>query len=191
MNTYHLDQLFERGFLSFLTLTAATLIACSILSLYAKRKIDHYNRRYEDRVTTNQYLNRTIRFLIWFVGITLIIKQIKPLSSLGNTVLGASSIIAVAVSMASQATFGNYIAGFFLAVHQPFRVGDVVYLQEKNVLGTVKEITFRHTIIETKDGTRLTIPNTTMNSVMIEDLPVTDISDRWSSGSHRIPIWLN
>ncbi|MBR0478342.1 MAG: mechanosensitive ion channel [Solobacterium sp.] len=171
MNTNHLDLLFEKGFISFLTLTIVTLAACSLLTAYANKKIDFYNRRHADRITTNQYLNRTTRFLIWFIGLTIIMKQFKPLSVLGNTVLGASSILAVGVSIASQTTLGNYIAGFFLAVHQPFKIGDVIYLQEKHIAGTVREMTFRHTIIETKTGTLLTIPNTTMNTVMIEDLP--------------------
>ena len=102
MNTNHLDLLFEKGFISFLTLTIVTLAACSLLTAYANKKIDFYNRRHADRITTNQYLNRTTRFLIWFIGLTIIMKQFKPLSVLGNTVLGASSILAVGVSIASQ-----------------------------------------------------------------------------------------
>jgi len=38
MNTNHLDLLFEKGFISFLTLTIVTLAACSLLTAYAKQK---------------------------------------------------------------------------------------------------------------------------------------------------------
>ncbi|MBR5340298.1 MAG: mechanosensitive ion channel family protein [Erysipelotrichaceae bacterium] len=44
------------------------------------------------------------------------------------------------------------------------------YLTEKGINGTVKEITFRHTCIETRTGTLITVPNTVMNDVVIEDL---------------------
>jgi len=81
------------------------------------------------------------------VAFTIILKQVKPLSSLGNTILGATSIIAIAVGIAAQTTFGNYIAGFFLAIHQPFKVGDIIFIKERGLSGIVKEINFRHTIL--------------------------------------------
>ena len=59
---------------------------------------------------------------------------------------------------------------FFLNIHQPFRVGDDIFLKEKGIAGTVKDITFRHTIIETRVGTTITIPNSVMDGVVIEDL---------------------
>ena len=104
-------------------------------------------------------------------------KQIKPLNNLGDTLLGATSIIAIAVGIAAQATFGNYVAGFFLAIHQPFKVGDVVRIKEKNLSGTVKDITFRHTVLLSQEKTEIIIPNTVMNSAIIEDMSNGNYSD--------------
>ena len=165
-----LDQYFEGGFLRFLFLVAVTMAVCSALDAFSRKRIDRYNQRFAAKGVNNEYLRSTVRFLIWLVGIQIIVRQIKPLQVLGNTAMGATGIIAIAVSIAAQATFSNYIAGFFLAVHHPFKVGDVIYLKEKNIAGTVKELTFRHTVLETKTGTVITIPNTVVNSVMIEDL---------------------
>ena len=167
-----MDEIFERGLLDFICLTAVTCLICYVLSTFFIKDIDRARKKkgLAGKTGDSQYLYNTIRLLIWTVGIIIILGQIKPLKPLGDTLLGASGILAIGVSIAAQTTFGNYISGFFLAVHQPFKVGDVVYLKEKNISGTVKQITFRHTCIETKNGTLITIPNTVMNSCMIEDM---------------------
>lgn len=165
-----LDQYFEKGFFQFVFLVLVTGAVCYTLDRFCKKRIDKYNEKFAAKGINNRYLSQTVRTLIWFLGCLVVVSQIKPLRALGNTAMGATGIVAVAVSIAAQATFSNYIAGFFLAVHHPFKVGDVIYLKEKNIAGTVKEITFRHTVLETKTGTIITIPNTVVNSVMIEDL---------------------
>jgi small-conductance mechanosensitive channel len=167
-----LDSLFEKGFVNFICLTVVTCIICYVLSTIFIRDIEKIRKKKgaAGAKGDSQYLYSTIRVLIWTVGSIIILGQIKPLKPLGDSLLGASGILAIGISIAAQTTFGNYISGFFLAVHQPFKVGDVVYLKEKNISGTVKQITFRHTCIETKNGTLITIPNTVMNSCMIEDM---------------------
>ena len=163
-------NIFVNGLDYFLISSCVTIILAFIFNGITKRIIDRFNRKHTDKVTTNQYLYQTIRALVWLVAAILIIRQIEPLSSLGNTILGATSIMAVAVGIAAQATFGNYIAGFFLAVHQPFKVGDIIYIKEKDISGTVQEITFRHTVLLTQEQTEIIIPNTVMNTAIIEDM---------------------
>ena len=164
------EKLFTNGFSFFAISSIATIVLSIIINFVAKKLIDRFNKKYSDKITTNQYLYHTIRAITWLVCLTVIIKQITPLSSLGNTILGATSIIAVAVGIAAQATFGNYIAGFFLAVHQPFKVGDIIYIKERGISGTVKDITFRHTVLMTQEQTEIIIPNTFMNTAVIEDM---------------------
>ncbi len=144
------ESIFTNGLNYFLISSAATVLFASAIDFLCKRVARRFNKKFADKVTTNQYLYQTIRALVWMVAIIVIIRQIKPLSSLGDTILGATSIIAVAVGIAAQATFGNYIAGFFLAVHQPFKVGDIISIKEKDLSGTVQEITFRHTVLRTQ-----------------------------------------
>ncbi len=165
-----LNGIFEKGFPSFLSLLIVTALLCWLLDSFSERRVEFYNRRHPERTSAIRYLNLTIRFLIWAVGAMVILRQIKPLQSLGDTLLGASSIIAVIAGIAAQETFGNYIAGFFLAIYQPFKIGDVIYLKDRHIAGTVRDITFRHTVVETKIGTVITVPNTVMDMAVIEDL---------------------
>lgn len=164
------DKLFTNGLTIFIISSLVILFLTIIINGIIKGIINRLNKKYSNMITTNQYIYQTIRTSIWIIGVVLIIKQIAPLSSIGDTLLGATSIIAVAVGIAAQATFGNYIAGFFLAIHQPFKVGDIIYIKERGLSGTVKEITFRHTVLLTQEQTEIIIPNTVMNSAVVEDM---------------------
>lgn len=164
------DILFTNGLTIFIISSLVILFLTIIINGIIKGIINRLNKKYSNMITTNQYIYQTIRTSIWIIGVVLIIKQIAPLSSIGDTLLGATSIIAVAVGIAAQATFGNYIAGFFLAIHQPFKVGDIIYIKERGLSGTVKEITFRHTVLLTQEQTEIIIPNTVMNSAVVEDM---------------------
>ena len=165
-----MKDLFTNGLNYFLITSAVTLVTTLLINSICHRLINNFAKKHKDKVTTSHYLFQTVRATVWIVGLTIIFRQIKPLSTIGNTILGATSIIAVAVGIAAQATFGNYIAGFFLAIHQPFKVGDIIFIKERGLSGTVKEITFRHTVLLTQEQTEIIIPNTVMNNVAIEDM---------------------
>ena len=164
------DSLFTNGLDYFLISSAVTIILGLIFVNVVRVVMNRFNKRHSDRYTKNQYMFQTVRAIVWLIVATVLIRQIKPLSSLGDTILGATSIIARAVGIAAQATFGNYIAGFFMAVHQPFKVGDIIYIKERDISGTVKEINFRHTVLVTQEQTEIIIPNTFMNTAIIEDM---------------------
>ena len=165
-----MEDIFTNGLTYFLITSSVTLFVTLSFNSLCKHLIDDFNKKHKDKMTASHYLFQTIRTAVWVVGLTIILRQIKPLSTIGDTILGATSIIAVAVGIAAQATFGNYIAGFFLAVHQPFKVGDIIFIKERGLSGTVQEITFRHTVLLTQEQTDIIIPNTVMNSAVIEDM---------------------
>ena len=126
-------------------------------------------KRGENAKTPIQFIGRVVISLIWAVILFLILNDIKFLAGIGRAILGATSLIAVIVTFAAQEAFSNLVAGFFLALYQPFRLGDLIKLSEKDINGTVMEITLRHTIIRTYDGTQIIIPNSIMNSQIVEN----------------------
>ncbi len=123
------------------------------------------------------YIN-SLRTIIYGLVFFVILSGIKPLSTLGKTVLGASSILAVIVGLAAQETLSNFISGIILSIYQPFKVGDNVILKEKNIVGTVKTIGFRHTVIKTLENTEIIIPNNIMNTTIIENREIVEKSYR-------------
>lgn len=163
------SQIFSGGLLTFCIRSAIILITAWIVNRLVSRGFHTAIEANEDRRMPLGFLEKIIRFVIYAIGVFSILGGIKPLEGLGTAILGATSVISVVIGLAAQESFGNFIAGFFLAVNQPFHVGDTITLPEKNISGTVMEITFRHTVLNTMENTRLIVPNSVMNSAIIED----------------------
>lgn len=163
------SEIFSGGFLSFCIRSAIIFITAYVINKLVTRGIRKAITANEERRMPLGFLGKIIRFVIYAIAIFSILGGIKPLEGLGTAILGATSVISVVIGLAAQETFGNFIAGFFLAVNQPFHVGDTITLTEKNVSGTVVEITFRHTVLNTVENTKVIVPNSVMNSAVIED----------------------
>lgn len=164
------DSLFTGGLLSFVIFALIVVMIAKILTRLICRAV----RRQENVVDAQnhlilRYIERTIVTVIYVVAAFSVMGRISPLQSLGKAALGATSILAVAVSLAAQETFGNYIAGFFIALYHPFKVGDNISLPEKAITGVVSDITLRHTTITTVENTKVMVPNSTMNSAVLEN----------------------
>ena len=101
--------------------------------------------------------------------------EFNAFATLGTVVVGASSAMAVIVGFAAQESTANLIGGFFLTVFQPIKIGDIVKLPSEDVIGTVVKITIRHTIIRTFYNTNIIVPNSTMNSAVIENYDDVDV----------------
>ena len=164
------QNFFVYGLDYFIITCIITIILAFIIDIVIKKIFKKRLLKNKEHLTTNEYLLKTIRFIIWLLALIVIFKQITPLNQLGNTILGATGLIAIAVGIAAQATFGNYIAGFFLAIHKPFKVDDIIYIKERGLSGTVEDITFRHTVLRTQEHTHIIIPNTFMNTAIIENM---------------------
>lgn len=119
--------------------------------------------------TTTAFFGAVLKVAAYSLAVYLVLVQFKAFKSLGNLVLGASSVVGVAVALAAQESMANLVGGIFLSVYQPFRVNDLVYLPEKNITGRVREIGMRHTILLTTQNTEVIIPNSVMNSTIIEN----------------------
>ncbi len=119
--------------------------------------------------TIVDFTQKIIKVVVYAILIYLILIQFKAFSSLGTILLGTSSVLGVALALASQESMSNIVGGFFLAFYQPFRVEDLISIPEKNITGHIKEIGLRHTILVTFNNTEIVIPNSIMNSSIIEN----------------------
>ena len=98
----------------------------------------------------------------------IVMNQVTFLQPAVNRVFDSSSVIVICCTLAAKESIGNYIAGFMLSLGKPFKIGDTVCLGVQRIKGSVTEITFRHTVIQTESGTVVLVPNTLMNSAAIE-----------------------
>ena len=163
------NTIFENGILGFLITFLITVVIAKIFTTILEKLVDHAMKKDARASMPFKYLLKIIRTVIYVIAVFAILMNVKPLQSISTAILGATSVMTVVVGLAAQETFGNFIAGFFIVIHQPFHVGDMVNLPEKNISGTVIEITFRHTILNTIENTKIIVPNSTMNSAIVED----------------------
>lgn len=107
--------------------------------------------------------------IIYFIGVATVIAELPGLDNLVTTILAGSGIIAVVIGIASQQAAGNLVSGALILVFKPFKVGDRVTYISADKSGVVEEIGFRHTVIRTAQNQRLMIPNSLMNSNIVEN----------------------
>ena len=72
-------------------------------------------------------------------------------------VFGGFGFFALAISLAFQDILKNFIAGIFLLVERPFRLGDEIAVETHT--GIVENIEMRTTTLRTSDGVQVLIPN--------------------------------
>ncbi len=162
--------MFEYGFVVFLISAAIgyalAKVVTRIITRSVNRALEHSDTK---RATSIGYFTQIVNFVIYFIVAMTVLAQVKALSGLGKTLLGASGVVAVVLSLAAQETFGNFISGFFLAVTQPFIVGDRIEIMGEDIDGIVEEINFRHTVIRTRENHRTIVPNSVINSAIVKD----------------------
>jgi small conductance mechanosensitive channel len=79
-----------------------------------------------------------------------------PALGLGD-IIGLLGVGSVAISFAFQDIFKNFLAGILLLLHEPFLLGDQIFVA--NFEGTVEKIWMRSTQILTERGERVIVPN--------------------------------
>ncbi len=164
------STIFESGFLNFLISSAVSwAFAVFLVKLMYRGMKKTEKIRGKAATTSLSFGVNVMRVVIYTIAAFITLSMIKPLAFIGKAALGATSIIAVISGLAAQETFGNFVAGAVIAIVQPFQIGDVVSIPSQSITGTVAEVTMRHVVLLTYDNTRVLIPNSTMNSAVVED----------------------
>ncbi len=78
------------------------------------------------------------------------------------------SAVAFAVGLALQGSLGNFASGVLILLFRPYRVGDLISVEDK--LGYVTEIQIFNTILTTDHGKKIIIPNGKMTDGAIENI---------------------
>ncbi len=126
-------------------------------------------KRYPKYTTQLMFAKHLINALIIGFSIFNVMLQIDSLRQFALSLAASSSVVAVAVALASQEAMTNVVSGVFLSIFKPFKIGDRVKIHDKGIVGFIEEITMRHTIIRTYEHSRIIVPNSVMNSEVVEN----------------------
>lgn len=159
-----LDSIFEHGLINSSISIGLVLVFVFILNHILNKII---NKKFTHNLLI---ATRLKRLFLWLIILWAVFAQIKSLQSLAATLLASGGILAVIIGLASQEAASNMINGFMIYTYKPFVVNDFINVLSQNVMGTVIDITLRHTVIETLEKTQVIIPNTIMNNAVIENI---------------------
>lgn len=149
-----------------------TLAVGAFSQMLFNRQIEEKRQQKED-ATNLIFLKYTIVTAIYIVGALLIIAAFPNLRSLAQTALGGAGIMAVVIGIASQEALGNIVSGMFIMAFKPFKVGDIIKLSEE-LMGTVHNITLRHTVIRNFQNKMIVIPNAIINKERVVNYNMED-----------------
>lgn len=147
--------------------------ACSLTTRLFKRAgwvIGRLERKMDETVV--RYILRFKNLVILIVAAFFYASFVPGLRALLGTMMAGAGITALVVGFAAKSTLANLISGLSLAVYRPFRIGDVVTVE--NEYGTVEDITLRHTVVRTWQYKRLIIPNEKMDSMTLVNYSIID-----------------
>ena len=87
-------------------------------------------------------------------------------------VLASSAVLGIVVGFAARQSLANAVAGVFLAITQPIRIGDLVTFEDDT--GTVEDVRLTYTFIRAGDGRRIIVPNERLAQSTIENHTIID-----------------
>ena len=123
--------------------------------------------------TNASFFSRIIVTVVYIIGISSVLALIPGMEKISSSIFASAGIIAMAIGLASQEALSNIVGGLFIIIAKPFQKGDFVEV-EGGYIGTIEEITLRHTTIRSADGKLVIIPNSKINSSTIINSTIPD-----------------
>ena len=105
-------------------------------------------------------------FAFAFSGILVFVFNQSPTS-----LLATSGVLAMVVGMAVKDIIANVFSGIILNFERPFKVGDKIKIN--TITGTVKDITWRTTRVESTDGHMVSLANGKVTEAFMENFSQT------------------
>jgi len=141
---------------------AKLLRACLLLILgfiFAKL-LSYYSTRFSEKVFTLQTAFLIKRLLYHLIFILFVFSAMLEMGFNLNVLLGAASVLTVAVGFASQTSASNFISGIFLMAERSFSTGDVIRVG--STVGEVLSIDLLSVKLRTFDNLFVRLPNETL-----------------------------
>ncbi len=118
---------------------------------------------------TVQAVGRLLHYVVVFTGFGVALQTLGI--SLG-AVFAAGAVFAVGIGFAMQTIAQNFVSGVILLVERAIKPGDVLRIEDETV--RVKQLGIRSTIVHTRDGLELIVPNSTLVQSTVANYTLAD-----------------
>src|SRR5713226_7568910 len=133
-----------------IVILAAFYLLARLVRLFASKEL----RRVKADPQVALLVNRIVFLAALVIGVVAAFSELFGSPAL---VFGGFGFLALAFSLAFQDILKNFIAGIFMLLERPFRLGDEITVD--NHTGIVENIQMRATTLRTSDGEQVITPN--------------------------------
>lgn len=138
-----------------------TIVVASSVNVWFRRRLEWKMEISEDP-TTLKFLRYVIVVFVYTIGTLVALLAFPSLKGVAQTALGGAGVIALIAGVASQEALANMVGGIFIISFKPFKIGDRIKMTD-TMVGTVTDITLRHTILRNFENKMIVIPNAMIN----------------------------
>jgi small-conductance mechanosensitive channel len=117
--------------------------------------------------TRLRFIRRLVYAAIIVIGVAVALAQFDGINRLAASLLASGAIAAAILGFAARQTLANFVAGIMLAVTQPLRVGDFVFVEDQ--YGVVEDIRLNYTFLRSLGGQQIVIPNEKLASGVLRN----------------------
>ncbi|MFC2168663.1 mechanosensitive ion channel family protein [Acidobacteriota bacterium] len=136
------------------------VVVILIVSILVAKILSLYIRRFLKKKLSRDHLQLIIKLVSFIVYAIALVWIFSVLGLKLSGILFGGAMAGIILGFASQSIVGNFIAGIFLIIEKPFKIGDQVNID--NINGFVEDIQIIATTIRTYEGLYVRIPNQTV-----------------------------
>ncbi len=140
--------------LTWAAVRCSAAVGDAIVHLYPP--LEHQSRQARKIETQARFITRGFNILIVLVGLGAVLMTFSPVRQLGTSLLASAGIGGIVLGFAARPVLTNLLAGMQIALTQPFRIDDVLYVQDEWCW--VEEVTSTYVVLRVWDLRRLVIP---------------------------------
>ena len=142
------------------------IIATLLLARVIRRTTMRALTRGRAQANVTILLGNLVQVAVLIIGLLLVL-AIYTRDAFG-WILGSFSVIGIVLGLSLQDILKNFLAGIWVLVERPFRIGDTI--EVGGYSGVVEEITFRTTLLRTVDAQQVIVPNGTFMTSSVVNL---------------------
>jgi small-conductance mechanosensitive channel len=149
---------------------ALGIIAFVVVYVLGRAAVMPLADRAMDRRGLESNAKKPLRKVLFFIILFVALGAAFAASGRGNILTSLATVAAaatLAIGFAMQNVIANFVAGVFIFVEKPFKIGDWIQFDGND--GVVEDISLRVTRVRTFDNELLTVPNSQLTDNVVKN----------------------
>lgn len=151
---------------NFLCAIVVLILGIAVIKLFIRilNKTLKLDKKVIKERSVKVFIVSTVKIVLYF-ALVIVILAILRVELSGVTQIFSSAILAIGLSL--QDVISNFASGIIILTSKPFVTGDYIKVEDQSVEGSVVDVRFLVTTIETVNKQIVTIPNKTITSSVL------------------------